>query len=113
MAAIAPTTVKWEYRISVTGELPGYFDDIPDATALWTRKYQDGSTDWDTIAKIGNEGWEMVNAVPIARPDGRTTALVFVFKRPRPQPPGETKSQWPLRRLVKQPAPSAQAEDRT
>ena len=78
-----PVTTKWEYRISVTGELPGYARDIPDATALWKRKYADGSSDWDTIIRIGDEGWEMVNVFPIAGPGGRTTALVFVFKRPQ------------------------------
>ncbi len=77
--------VKWEYRIAVTGELPGYVEDIPDATAMWKRKYKDGSTDWDTVTRIGDEGWEMVNAFPVARPDGRTTAIVFVFKRPQSQ----------------------------
>ncbi len=78
-------SVRWYYRVSVTGELPGYGEDAPDATALWNRKYEDGSTDWDTITKIGDEGWEMVNAFPVARRDGRTTAIVFVFKRPQPQ----------------------------
>ena len=77
--------VKWEYRIAVTGELPGYLEDAPDATALWKRKYKDGSTDWDTVMRIGDEGWEMVNVFPVARSDGRTTAIVFVFKRPQPQ----------------------------
>src|SRR6266851_5555938 len=80
------TLMKWEYTIVHTDRLntPGG----PQLAPIWRRQYADGSTDWDQINKLGEDGWEMVNAFPVEA-NGTVLYLAFVFKRPKraPLPP--------------------------
>jgi len=71
---------KWEYTIVHTDRLntPGG----PQLAPIWRRKYADGSTDWDQINKLGDDGWEMVNAFPVESA-GTIQYLAFIFKRPK------------------------------
>jgi hypothetical protein len=71
---------KWEYTIVHTDRLnsPGG----PQLAPIWKRKYADGSTDWDQINKLGDDGWEMVNAFPVEQ-GGALQYLAFIFKRPK------------------------------
>ena len=73
-------STKWEYTIVHTDRLntPGG----PQLAPIWRRKYADGSTDWDQINKLGEEGWEMVNAFPVESA-GTIQYLAFIFKRPK------------------------------
>jgi len=75
-----PTSMKWEYTIVHTDRLntPGG----PQLAPIWRRKYADGSTDWDQINKLGEDGWEMVNAFPVES-GGTIQYLAFIFKRPK------------------------------
>src|SRR5258706_4126499 len=77
-----PDPLMWEYTIVHTDHLNG--PSGPQLAPIWRRKYADGSTDWDQINKLGEDGWEMVNAFPV---DGGGTLqyLAFVFKRPKRQ----------------------------
>ena len=77
-----PAPQMWEYTIVHTDHLNG--PSGPQLAPIWRRKYADGSTDWDQINKLGEDGWEMVNAFPV---DGGGTLqyLAFVFKRPKRQ----------------------------
>ena len=72
--------MKWEYTIVHTDRLntPGG----PQLAPIWRRKYADGSTDWDQINKLGEDGWEMVNAFPVEG-GGTIQYLAFIFKRPK------------------------------
>ena len=74
------TSTKWEYTIVHTDRLntPGG----PQLAPIWRRKYADGSTDWDQINKLGDDGWEMVNAFPVES-GGTIQYLAFIFKRPK------------------------------
>src|SRR5260221_11965643 len=94
-----PASMKWEYSIVHTDGMstPGG----PQLAPIWRRKYADGSTDWDQINKLGEDGWEMVSAFPVEG-GGTLLYLAFVFKRPkRPgrvlppseQPPMEQQSE--------------------
>jgi len=74
----APT--MWEYTIVHTDHLNG--PSGPQLAPIWRRKYADGSTDWDQINKLGEDGWEMVNAFPVEGA-GTLQYLAFVFKRPK------------------------------
>src|SRR5258708_37156875 len=81
------TLMKWEYTIVHTDRLntPGG----PQLAPIWRRKYADGSTDWDQSTKLGEDGWEMVNAFPVEG-GGTIQYLAFIFKRPKrasSQPP--------------------------
>ena len=72
----------WEYTIVHTDHLNG--PSGPQLAPIWRRKYADGSTDWDQINKLGEDGWEMVNAFPV-NGGGTLQYLAFVFKRPKRQ----------------------------
>ena len=76
-------STKWEYTIVHTDRLntPGG----PQLAPIWRRKYADGSTDWDQINKLGEDGWEMVNAFPVESA-GTIQYLAFIFKRPKRAP---------------------------
>ena len=74
--------VMWEYTIVHTDHLNG--PSGPQLAPMWRRKYADGSTDWDQINKLGEDGWEMVNAFPVEGA-GTLQYLAFVFKRPKRQ----------------------------
>jgi hypothetical protein len=39
----------------------------------------------DTLGQLGADGWELVNTIDINWGNGRTSALIFVFKRPARQ----------------------------
>lgn len=75
--------LKWEYTIVHTDRLNTPAG--PQIAPIWRRKYSDGSTDWDQIQKLGEDGWEMVNAFPVEG-SGTLQYLAFVFKRPKRQP---------------------------
>ena len=99
MLSDANSTVMWEYTIVHTDRLNT--PSGPQLAPIWRRKYADGSTDWDQINKLGEDGWEMVSAFPVEG-GGTLLYLAFVFKRPkRPgralpppeQPPMEQLSQ--------------------
>ena len=72
----------WEYTIVHTDHLNS--PSGPQLAPIWRRKYADGSTDWDQINKLGEDGWEMVNAFPVEGA-GTLQYLAFVFKRPKRQ----------------------------
>ena len=74
------SSLKWEYTIVHTDRLntPGG----PQLAPIWRRKYADGSTDWDQINRLGEDGWEMVNAFPVES-NGTIQYLAFIFKRPK------------------------------
>ncbi len=72
--------LKWEYTIVHTDRLNTPAG--PQIAPIWRRKYADGSTDWDQIQKLGEDGWEMVNAFPVEG-NGTLQYLAFVFKRPK------------------------------
>lgn len=36
----------------------------------------------ETLDAVGQDGWELVNSIAITRGNGRTSELVFLFKRP-------------------------------
>jgi Domain of unknown function (DUF4177) len=72
----------WEYTIVHTDHLNG--PSGPQLAPMWRRKYADGSTEWDQINKLGEDGWEMVNAFPVEG-SGTLQYLAFVFKRPKRQ----------------------------
>ena len=76
------TPPMWEYTIVHTDHLNG--PSGPQLAPIWRRKYADGSTDWDQINKLGEDGWEMVNAFPVEG-GGTLQYLAFVFKRPKRQ----------------------------
>ncbi len=68
---------KWEYcaiRDSLTGEgrKLKFFSSTPDA------KVEDIDDVHKSIAKLGEDGWEMVSLTQISQPDAR----VYYFKRP-------------------------------
>jgi len=68
---------KWEYcaiRASINGEVKKlkYFSSTPDA------KVVDIDDVHQSIAKLGEDGWEMVTLAQISQPDAR----VYYFKRP-------------------------------
>ena len=72
--------LKWEYTIVHTDRLNTPAG--PQIAPIWRRKYADGSTDWDQINKLGEDGWEMVNAFPVEG-GGTLQYLAFIFKRPK------------------------------
>jgi hypothetical protein len=80
MLSDANSAVKWEYTIVHTDRLNT--PSGPQLAPIWRRKYADGSTDWDQINKLGQEGWEMVSAFPVVG-GGTLLYLAFVFKRPK------------------------------
>ncbi len=67
---------KWEYcaiRASVNGEVMKlkYFSPSPEA------KVVDINDVHQSIARLGEEGWEMISLTQISQPDAR----VYYFKR--------------------------------
>ena len=80
MSGDANTSLMWEYTIVHTDRLNT--PSGPQLAPIWRRKYADGSTDWDQIQKLGEDGWEMVNAFPVEG-GGTLQYVAFVFKRPR------------------------------
>ena len=61
----------WEY-ISFAYETTGFWFAGPDVST------QDLDSQLD---ELGSEGWELVTAVPTARENGKTNALVYTLKR--------------------------------
>ncbi len=35
------------------------------------------------LNELGNDGWELVQALPVAQPYGRTGLVIFILKRPQ------------------------------
>jgi hypothetical protein len=73
---------KWEYRLMVS-TIGGTL--VSAMTPVWETVGEDGLTDLQRIQKWGEEGWEMVNAVPIASGNGHTYQVSWVFKRKKPE----------------------------
>jgi len=68
--------LKWNYSMkfcSVSSSSPEF---------IWKHKYKDGTSDFDGIAELGREGWELVAVTPLANYNGETTTLLFTYKRP-------------------------------
>ena len=82
MISDANASGMWEYTIVHTDRLST--PSGPQLAPIWRRKYADGSTDWDQIQKLGEEGWEMVNAFPVEG-GGTLQYVAFIFKRPKRQ----------------------------
>lgn len=81
--------MQWEYTI-VSGRImaPENSRDFrgQGMDVLWKAKSEAPST-WQFVQEAGREGWEMVNAFPIAEYTeddnaGYTSIVAFVFKRP-------------------------------
>lgn len=70
----------WEYSITHSDRL-GNTSGVPQIASIWRQRYADGSTDWDHIARMGQEGWEMISAFPVST-NGTTIYVTFVFRRP-------------------------------
>jgi hypothetical protein len=91
----------WEYKILIWGRHVKY----DYTTGGWTRASEDGKalSPFDpgrvqTLAELGNQGWELVSAAPrssqilLSEPGatipkiapGVTTEEVWIFKRPKP-----------------------------
>ena len=85
--------IKWElaarYALIEDGE----------PSSIWTKKDKGGSTEWDSLLKLANEGWELVSVTPVTsatyywqlygvRDAGgwasSTRCLLYTFKRPKP-----------------------------
>ena len=62
---------KWEYR-SVRLDVGGWVGPKVDLAELDA-----------TLNSVGAEGWELVNALDLNQSDGKTTAIVALFKRQR------------------------------
>lgn len=62
---------KWEYR-SARLEVGGWVGPKLDLVQLDA-----------TLNALGAEGWELVSALDLAKADGKTGAIVALFKRPR------------------------------
>lgn len=84
---------QWEYTM-ITGYVlstKGGFIKGTDVSLLWSKpegkeKVAEYSTPFDRMKKLGAEGWEMVNAFPVAEfrggnNAGFTSEVVFIFKR--------------------------------
>jgi hypothetical protein len=62
---------KWEYR-SVRLDIGGWIGPKLDLSELDA-----------TLNSVGAEGWELVSAVDLSQSDGRSAAIVALFKRQR------------------------------
>jgi hypothetical protein len=62
---------RWEYR-SVRFDVGGWIGPKLDLAELDA-----------TLNAIGSEGWELVNALDLSQSDGKSRALLALFKRRR------------------------------
>lgn len=69
---------KWEYRLMVS-TIGGTLRTT--MSPVWESVGADGLTDLQRIQAWGEEGWELVNAMPVASGNGNTYQLSWVFKR--------------------------------
>jgi len=69
---------RWEYDFWVS---PGYLYKQSD---IYTeeRIKRDRETAWNKVQGLGDDGWEMVNALVATAIPGERENLVFIFKRP-------------------------------
>ena len=80
---------KWDYTVYLSQQfqIPGTIELVPDIARLWEVAHADGNTDLDKVRALGEEGWELVSALPVIVPVGsgasRTEQILFIFKRPR------------------------------
>jgi hypothetical protein len=51
-----------------------------DPSNIWTRKNEDGKTDWDTLCDYAQQGWELVSVTPVDN-EGNTKYILYTFKR--------------------------------
>lgn len=68
---------KWEY-LTINMEAKG-----------WVNKRMNEKASMELLNKLGDEGWELINVVPIERTQGvlmktDTHAFAFILKRPKP-----------------------------
>lgn len=76
--------MAWEYKVVIRRiEAPQKFS--------WADKEFEGRTGAEVLNDLGQHGWELVSAVPIAHRivlapagaiDGATNAIHYIFKRP-------------------------------
>jgi hypothetical protein len=70
----------WDYAITHSVRLSNT-SGVPQIASIWRQRYADGTTDWDHIARMGQEGWEMASAFPVTA-NGSTIYVTFIFRRP-------------------------------
>ncbi len=63
----------WEFTL-IASDVTG--SPKPNIANVWQVKASDGLTDWERLAMLGKEGWEMVNAFPRAANGGMSTQIV-------------------------------------
>jgi len=76
-----PDMIKWEYKTVTTEIVGGYPMRMRDLDP----DYNESTADW--FNKLGNDGWELVNIIPLVNPKvrlmGSSASLAYlVFKRP-------------------------------
>ena len=62
--------MKWEYKTA------------PLKTTGWIKSEMDMAEIDSKLNEFGSEGWELTGVAPLAGEGGKTTEVVFLFKRP-------------------------------
>ena len=76
---------KWEYNTYQVLIRTSGLTAQTDPSLVWTRKDKDGKTSWDTIVRMGTEGWELVSVTAVTENltlSSYTNYLLYTFKRP-------------------------------
>jgi hypothetical protein len=68
---LSDPTTRWEYRVASV-EIGGLFGPNVDVNQLS-----------DYLNGLGADGWELVSPVDLNRPNGASTELLLILKRPR------------------------------
>ncbi len=66
--------MKWEYKF--------YLFDVGPVGAATLATFPGQLNHWPKIQEFGEQGWELVNCLPIGGKTG-TNTLGFIFKRPK------------------------------
>ena len=77
--------MRWEYKMFVSESFKSNQTTPPDVTQVTEgTKFvmRRENPVWSEITKLGEAGWELVNAFPTEW-DGSTHNVVFLFKRPK------------------------------
>jgi hypothetical protein len=77
---LVPPSEGWDYQILQIGT-DSFFGPSIDLQHMQ-----------NNLNQLGSDGWELANTIDINRGNGRTSELIFIFKRPSRQPasPGAT-----------------------
>lgn len=52
---------------------------------IWTEKGSDGLSSYEKINKLAEDGWELISVTPVSGMfAGRTSEILFTFRRPIP-----------------------------